>query len=87
MGCNRTVGLSAGCRVAGGLLLIASGASASRTEVYVICARNIRRTGMAGRRLTFFANVVIPLASYTIDLTKTSYYLSDIVSYAIPLYL
>jgi len=86
MGCNRMVGLSAGPRVAGGT---ASDCIWSiRIQNWSLhYMRNIRCTGMVGRKLTFFANVVIPLTPYTIDLTKTSYYLSHIVSYAIPLYL
>ena len=43
----------------GGLLLVPSGASSPRTEVYVICAHNVWRTGRAGHsraQVVFLAN-------------------------------
>jgi len=64
MGYNGTVGLSAGRRVAGGdsfwlcpvhpdgrhhIRTMRKRASTPRTGVYVICARNVQRTGRAGR--------------------------------------
>ena len=73
MGCNGTVGLSAGRRVARGdsfwlrpvrpdghLPRPGDADARPRTGVYVICARNVRRTGRAGRsraQVDFFADV------------------------------